>query len=222
MKPVWLLFLISSLSLSAQDNNLSVLAYRGRDVNKPLLFYISGDGGLGNSFSSALLKQLYQQGYSVLGMNSRTYFWSKKTPEQAAKDVGMVLDHYLGAWKCKSFVMIGYSFGADVAPFIQRRLPPNLSGLAKRIVLMSPSPKTDFEIHILTMIGLGSSRGVSVADEINRLTRPATLIFGTNENEFPLDSIRTKNVQTIKLPGGHHYNRDVNTVARAIVNSING
>jgi len=205
---------------NAQDAGVTVVAYKGRDTSKPLLFYISGDGGLNNSFSHAFMEQFHLQDYSLLGLNSRDYFWSKKSPQQAANDIGHVLMWYLSKWKCKDFVLIGYSFGADVTPFIQRCFPPGLAAHTKHIVLMSPSLKTDFEVHLLSMIGLDKNKGMDVADETRKLAVPATIIFGTNEKSCPFDSIKAKNIQTIKLPGGHHYHWDVNVVVRQIIKVI--
>jgi type IV secretory pathway VirJ component len=217
----WLFLLLLSLNgPNVQDGGLPVLAYKGSDCNKPLLFYISGDGGINNSFSSAFLKQFHSQGFSILGMDAHSYFWSKKTPQKAASDISLVLARYLRDWKCKSFVLIGYSFGADVTPFIQRRLSPNLLPLTKHIILMSPSARTDFEIHVLNMIGWGKSNGMSVPGEIKKLTVPTTTIFGTNEDSFPTDSIRASKVKIITLPGGHHYRRDIKALVGQIMNAI--
>jgi type IV secretory pathway VirJ component len=220
MKGVLFLLLLSLNGPGVQDTGLPILAYKGSNSNSPLLFYISGDGGLDNSFSSAFMKQFHSQGYAILGMDAHSYFWSKKTPQQAARDVSLVLTRYLREWKSKNFVLIGYSFGADVTPFIQRRLSHSLLPLTKHVILMSPSTKTDFEIHILNMIGLGKGRGMSVPDEINKLTAPTTMIFGTHEDSFPIDSIRAGNVKAITLPGGHHYHRDIKALVGQIMNAI--
>ena len=220
MRALLFIFLIGFFHAAAQDSGVPVLVLKGRDTSKPLLFYISGDGGIDNSFSHAFMKQFQEQDYSIIGMDSRRYFWVKKTPEQAARDIGAVLTGYLKEWKCKSFVLIGYSFGADVTAFIQRRFTPDLYHLTRHIILMSPSRKTDFEIHLLGMIGLCNNKGASVQDEINHLNVPATIIFGKSEEDLYSDSIKAKNVQIIKIPGGHHYHRDISGITRQIINVI--
>jgi len=220
MKFIVFFLLLVSVGANAQSIDLSVLAYKGRDSSKPLLFYISGDGGLSNSFSTAFMQQFQNQGYSIVGMNAKSYFWTRKTPQQAASDIGRTITAYLQKWNCKAFVLIGYSFGADVAPFIERCFPPTLAGRVRHIVLMSPSEKTDFEIHVLNMLGLDINKGVSVPDEINQLTIPVTLIFGKDETGFPFSAIAAKHATIIKVSGGHHYNRDVNELRRQIMNAI--
>ena len=219
MKAVLFLLLFFFARADAQSTGLPVSAYKGSLSSKTLFFYISGDGGLNNFFSRTLMQQFRQQGFSIIGLNSKSYFWSKKTPEQAANDIGIVINTYLKKWNCQDFVLIGYSFGADVAPFIQMRFPSSLASHAKHIILMSPSQKTDFEIHLLSGLGLYTNKGLNVVSEINKLTLPATLLFGRNEKGFPVESITAKSVKTIKVPGGHHYQWNVTEVVKQITNA---
>ncbi len=84
MKALLFLLLFFFVRADAQSAGLPVSAYKGSPANKTLFFYISGDGGLNNFFSRTFMQQFRQQGFSIIGMNSKSYFWSKKTPEQAA------------------------------------------------------------------------------------------------------------------------------------------
>ena len=79
------------------------------------MFYISGDGGF-NKFSTSLMQNLNRQGYAVIGLNAKEYFWKKRTPKEAAGSIESVINE--SALKQKNIVLIGYSFGADVAPFM--------------------------------------------------------------------------------------------------------
>ncbi len=219
MKAVLFFILFLCTRADTQSAGVPVSAYIGSPASKTLFFYISGDGGLNNFFSRTFMQQFRQQGFPIIGMSSKSYFWSKKTPEQAANDIGKVINAYLKKWNCQDFVLIGYSFGADVAPFIQMRFPSGLSRQAKHIILMSPSQKTDFEIHLLGSLGFYRNKGLNVTSEINKLTVPTTLIFGRNEKGFPVESITAKNVKTIKIPGGHHYQWNVAEVVKQITNA---
>lgn len=55
------------------------------DSNKPIIFYISGDAGF-NTFSKTFAQELHHYGYDVFALNSKKYFWDKKTPLQASED----------------------------------------------------------------------------------------------------------------------------------------
>jgi type IV secretory pathway VirJ component len=199
--------------------DLPVITLANNDTSKPMIFYISGDGGW-NKFSNTLMKNFNARGYPVLGLNARDYFWKKKDPAQAANDFSVLLNHYLSEWKRKSFILIGYSFGADVSPFIVTRLDTHLESRLDDIVLMSPSPKTDFEIHISGMLGFGNREGQSVPDEINKLKTKLLFVFGSDENDFPMKSLRTSNYKIARLPGGHHYDGNPAAVCKTILDNV--
>jgi type IV secretory pathway VirJ component len=200
--------------LYAQSKDIPIQVIKGNDASKPVLFYISGDGGW-NKFSTTFMSGLNKLGFSVIGLNSRSYFWSKKTPQQAANDIQSLLNQYMRSWNAKSFIIIGYSFGADVLPFIQNHFRKSLLDSLNHTVIMSPSKKTDFEVHVLGMIGLGSN-GESVPDEINKLTTPVTIIMGSDETDFPIKNITLKNVKVVQLEGGHHYDGHVDELIRKL------
>ena len=204
-------------SLAQNGEHISFTALRSSDASKPLLIYLSGDGGM-NSFSTSFLKSVCNKGYSIIGIDAKDYFWKKKTPEQASAAVGAVTARFLRDWNLKSFILIGYSFGADVAPFILTRLPTTLSGSARQLVLLSPSATTSFEIKLTEMLGIGGNKGVSVGSEINKITKPVLLVFGNDEKEFPLSEVNLKNKKLLFLAGGHHYDGDVEGLLHQLIN----
>lgn len=216
----WLLLLtIVSNIVSAfgqQAAHLPIVRMQGTDVAKPLVLYISGDGGM-NSFSKSFMKGINQQGFAVVGLNAKEYFWKKKTPEQAAADISDLLRHCLNEWKQKSFVLVGYSFGADVAPFVSFRLPQDLAAQMKGMVLLSPSETTTFEIKITDMLGIGQKNGASVVTEINKLHKSLLLLLGSDEKNFPINQIRVRERQVILLKGGHHYDGNSESVVNKIM-----
>src|SRR5678809_1682996 len=65
--------------LSAQKTSLPLSLYASADTAKPLIFYISGDGGF-NKFSTSFMQSLNKEGYAVIGLNAKDYFWKKKKP----------------------------------------------------------------------------------------------------------------------------------------------
>ena len=189
------------------------------DTSKPFVIYITGDGGW-NKFSKTLAATLAGKGYPVVALNAEKYFWDKKTPTQTAADITNLITVYQRIWKRKNVLLVGYSFGADVLPFVYNQLSKDLASQILNISLLSPSPKTDFEIHIMVMLG-GSSGGESVATAINKITsKPLTLIFGEDENRFPLNELTIKNYTSLKLAGGHHYDDDEIAVCNSILMHI--
>jgi type IV secretory pathway VirJ component len=202
--------------VQAQKTLLPLSMYSSADTTKPLIFYISGDGGF-NKFSTSFMQTLNKQGYAVIGLDAKDYFWHKKKPQDAATAIEADIIEINKKWKKQNIVLIGYSFGADVAPFMLRRFTPALAGKVYRLILLSPSTKTDFEIHISQMLGWGKDSGESVPAEINAITIPVTIITGDDEDEFPFSELTIKNKRLIKMPGGHHYDGKVDALCSQVV-----
>lgn len=224
MKVLILSVLIAFAAIAkGQDiSSLPVVPYTvaGYDLQKPLVVYLSGDGGE-NSFSKSMMNQIINRRYPAVLFNSQRYFWSKKTPEQTAADIEKVIQYYQLQWKVKNVIIIGYSFGADVAPFIVTRLSKNMYASLKNIVLMSPSQATDFEVHVAQLFGKGKSTGSSVAAEINKIKqKPLLIIQGEKESEKIEASALTVNYKMIGLKGGHRYDSDTAEVADAIFKNL--
>ena len=205
--------------LSAQKTSLPLSLYASTDTTKPLIFYISGDGGF-NKFSTSFMQSLNKEGYAVIGLDAKDYFWNKKKPQEAATAIEEVLNGSNKEWKKKNIVLIGYSFGADVSPFMLTHFSAALSNRINHLILLSPSAKTDFEIHVLQMLGWGKDAGESVPAEINKILKPVTIVVGDDENEFPFDQVTIKNKQIVKMPGGHHYDGDVDALCKQVIQQI--
>ena len=196
--------------------SLPVAVFSGSDTSKPVLFYITGDGGW-NKFSTAFVQNLNNKGYEIVGLNAREYFWHKKTAQQTANAMSLIIGGHMKNRKSKSFVLIGYSFGADVMPFVVTRNNDDIMTNLRYLILMSPASTTDFEVHITGLMGIGSSSGESVSAEINKITHPVLFVFGDKENDFPIHDIHIKNYKTEKLPGGHHYDGDPAAVSNILL-----
>ncbi len=201
---------------SQSTSALPLQTFTNSDASKPLIFYISGDGGM-NKFSTSLLKSINAKGYSIVALDARNYFWNKKAPQQAANDISSAINQYLNKWQRKNFIIIGYSFGADVLPFIYNRFSKEVQQKTNQLVLLSPSTKTDFEIHVSGILGLKSDKGENVPAEINKLTKPVLLVFGKGEDDFPLNQVVIKNKQVLIMPGGHHYDSDTGYLSNELL-----
>jgi type IV secretory pathway VirJ component len=185
-------------------------------IQTPYIYYISGDGGL-NDFSTGLAKTLNQAGFTIASLNARSYFWSKKSPDQTASEISAYLQSRISTRKNQQIIFIGYSFGADVMPFIINRLPDSLKKRIASVVLLSPSGTTDFEIHVLDMFGTPKKRSMDVVAEINKMGNQKTaIIFGGDETGFSGKAITIKNSFIQTLPGGHHYDGNI----REVVNTV--
>ena len=114
---------------------------------------ISGDGGW-RDLDKTIAEDLQSDGIPVVGWDSLRYFWSKKTPQQTANDLAIVMRTFMAKWHASDVALIGYSFGADVMPFAYNRLPDDPTFARKDSSLCSAFSKTaDFEITVSGWMG---------------------------------------------------------------------
>jgi type IV secretory pathway VirJ component len=188
--------------------------------NNPLIFYLSGDGGL-NNFSTSLCESINKKGYDVVALNSKSYFWDRKTPDQTSADVTNYISKKLQGRKNQQVVLIGYSFGADVVPFILNRLPKSLDDKIIVSYLMASSGSTDFEIHWADIFGGNSKRSLDVVTELNKLGNDKiVLISGSDEENLAINKITLKRYTHEVLPGGHHFDGDTDEIVNVILSDM--
>ena len=205
---------------SGQSQDLPLKEWAANAHDKPLIFYISGDGGM-NNFSTSLCENLHDKGFDVVALNSRSYFYNKKTPDQTAADVNSFLSKKLTGRKNQQIVFIGYSFGADVVPFILNRLPKETDDKVLVSFLMASSGSTDFEIHWADIFGGTTKRSMDVVSEINKLTdEKVVIISGSDDKTLAVNRITLKRFTREVLPGGHHFDGDTGQIVNVIISNM--
>jgi type IV secretory pathway VirJ component len=180
----------------------------------PIAVMISGDGGwvgldnrLGNRLSSA--------GMPVVGLDSLNYFWKARTPESGAADLTRILDHYLAAWHADSAVLIGYSQGADVLPFLVDHLPARLRSKLRYVALIGPDLRALFDFRFGSfMAGTPPPPDRPVRPEIAKLKRVKLLcIYAERETESLCRKLPPGQVKRIPMEGGHGYSKATDPMA---------
>jgi type IV secretory pathway VirJ component len=210
LKPLFLFFLSILFGSVGFAQDLPVTVWNASTHDKPLVFYISGDGGM-NRFSTELCETINNEGYDVIALNARSYFYSKKTPEQTTIDFSNYLSQKINGRTNQQIVLIGYSFGADVVPFILNRLPKNIHNKVIVSFLMASSGSTDFEIHWSDILGGNSKRNMDVVPEINKLN---------GDHELDINKITLNKYAREVLPGGHHFDGDTDEITKVIIKHV--
>lgn len=186
--------------------------------DKPIVFYVSGDAGF-NTFSKTFAQEIHRYGYDVFALNTKKYFWQKKTPLQTAQDSENYLKKISKNRKNKKIIIIGFSYGADVAPFIYNRFDDQFKKNIQDLIIIGPSQVNDFEIHLEEYITDHMEHGYSVTNEINHLKNvPFTLIVSDFENKyFPRKEITLKDYRFVHIRGDHHFGGNTKMLADKIV-----
>lgn len=179
-----------------------------KQAGETMVLFLTGDGGM-NSFSQKLADEYASAGIPVVALSSSKYFWKRRTPDQSAIDIGALMNKYSRELKKKAILLCGYSFGADVMPFIYMRLPEDLKEKVSRIQLLSPSAYTDFEVHLSYLF---VSKKFDIASEVKKITKPVLCYYGTSESDKPLSALTMKNFKLIMLKGDHHYDNSFSEI----------
>ncbi|WP_080727916.1 virulence factor family protein [Ralstonia solanacearum] len=182
---------------------------------------LSGDGGwagLDKEVAAALSKS----GVPVVGVDSLRYFWTPRTPASAAADMDRLVRFYAARWKKAKALLIGYSQGADVLPFIVNRLPAASREHVALAVMMGLGKRADFEFHMTNWVS-SSASGLLILPEVQKLpTGLGMCIYGKDEKDSNCPSLDPKQIQLVKLPGGHHFDGDYAKLARIILEGARG
>lgn len=205
--------------LQAQSLTLPLKEWKGK-LENTFVFYITGDGGF-NNFSNDLGSEISKSGYETIALNAKSYFWDKKSPRTVASEISKVISEKLHTGKYDDFILIGYSFGADVMPFIENEFSAEIRSKLKSVILLSPSSTTDFQIRLMDMFGKSAKRSMDVLSAINQMHVPKmTIFFGSDEKDFPTDKIHLKNIKVIRLPGGHHYEGNIKELSSVVIHNF--
>jgi type IV secretory pathway VirJ component len=208
----------TNAATAPEVHDLPLVELRSRGGSRDLAVVISGDGGWAG-IDRQIGETLAADGIPVVGLNSLQYFWKARTPDQTGADLTRLLRHYLQAWGASRALLIGYSRGADVLPFMVTRLPADLRGRVELVALLGPSRVAGFEFHFVDLLGGGNSGDRPTLPEILRLRGSKLLcVYGTGETdsacrELPSDLGATM----VAMPGGHHFDGAYQEVARRIL-----
>jgi len=214
-----ILMLLASLRAAAVDVSdlplVEVLADRRSDL---FAVFFSGDGGW-TAIDRRVSTRLAAAGVSVVGVNSLRYFWREQSPDSAAQDLARVLRHYLPEEESDARVLlIGYSTGADVMPFLANRLPEDLRSRIAAVVLIAPGREAEFTIHVLDWIGQTESRGVPLLPEILRLAPvPVLCMYGQGDESALCPALPPQSAVVTRIGQGHHLGGKYEVIAADIL-----
>jgi type IV secretory pathway VirJ component len=184
----------------------------------PLLaIVLSGDGGW-RDVDRAIAQKLQSDGVSVVGWDSLRYFWSKKSPEQTARDLGAVIDTYTSRWGASKIALIGYSFGADVLPFAYDHLSPEAKVRVVQLSLLGFAPAANFEITVSGWLGAATAKDALPTEPALAPIDPTMVqcFYGAKEDDSACPLLPGK-AEVIRVPGGHHFDNNYGALARRIL-----
>jgi type IV secretory pathway VirJ component len=178
---------------------------------------LTGDGGWAD-LDTHIATGLAARGIPTIGWSSLRYYWTARTPDGAAVDLARIIHHYMAQWSVNRVILVGYSFGADVLPFLVNRLPNSLLPHVQSAVLLGLSQTADFEFHVSDWIGDRRSSYQTVP-EVERLKVPVLCVRGANEDDSGCRSLKGVHIMLREVGQGHHFSGDYAQLVMAIVSA---
>lgn len=177
----------------------------------------SGDGGW-RDLDKQIGELLARSDVPVVGIDSLRYFWRAREPDALARDLERILAHYGERWNTRRTLLVGYSFGADVLPFIVNRLSADARATIVQVSLLGLGSHASFEFHVSAWLGAGPR-----ADEPAILPEAARLdlarvqcFYGADEDDTLCPELARRGAEAVRTAGGHHFDGDYAAVARRI------
>jgi type IV secretory pathway VirJ component len=175
---------------------------------------LTGDGGWAE-IDKSVAARLAESGIPVIGWSSLKYYWTPRTPDAASRDLARILERYGGVWGKRRFLLAGYSFGADVLPFLVSRLPAELKARVALVGLLGLSEQASFEFHVAGWLGIETGHHPTVPEVERLLATPVLCLRGEDEADSACRLLRS--ARTVTLPGGHHFGGDYGRIADALL-----
>lgn len=198
-----------------------VSEWNSNNENKPIIFLLSGDSGF-NSFTKTLAANFHELGFDVFALDCKQYFWEKRSPKETAEEIQKFIADRLKNRTNKKVILMGYSFGSDVLPFLINLFPDDFRQNLKKVVLIGPSTTADFEIHLANYV-IHQESALKVIPEINKIGNTPTLLVASDYEvlHFPYRQIKLSNFSFLYVPGNHHYNGNTKNLAEKIYPYLN-
>jgi type IV secretory pathway VirJ component len=176
----------------------------------------SGDGGASGG-TRAIAKALAARGTPTVTVDSLSYFWSHKSPAQAAADLAVIIEHYAQAWGRPRVVLTGYSFGGSALPGIVGNLAGPARDRVRAIVLVAPRDYVEMTLRPHSWLNIRPPHAHVMADDIRALGDVRVVcVHGETDGLAACPRLPAGMVEAHELPGGHTFAGDFGGVASII------
>ena len=212
--------LLCAVSALAAEQKLPLVEVPStRGASDTLVVFVSGDGGWA-AIDKSIAKVLADNGLPVVGLNALQYFWTKRTPDTAARDLQTICDRYLATWKKGRLLFVGYSRGADVLPAMISRLSPELRSKIRLIALLGPSPTVQFEFHMTDWVHT-AAKGLAVKPEVDKLHGHSILcLSGEDDKDSLCRELSGPHINVVTMKGAHHFDGGYEKLGRIILEQL--
>jgi type IV secretory pathway VirJ component len=207
--------------LTKDGSVVPVIERPAADGHGPLVILLTGDGGWANA-DQKVADELTARGSSVVGVNMRAYLGTKRSPGEAARDIGCVARTYGERWQRDKLLLLGYSRGADIAPFVAARWPADLRARLTMVALVSMSAKANFQYHFIDLVrDVARPDDVEITPEIARMRGlPVICVYGKDDHDSGCLQTDTSIVRRYSRNGGHRLTEGFAAIAELLTPAL--
>ena len=181
--------------------------------------YFSGDMGIRFGMGPYVAKALAGRGVPVLGISSPTMFGTHRSRAEVDGVVAASIAETLERTGAHRIIVLGQSYGSDIARVGLVNLPTALRARVAAIVLVVPGDTAFFRADPTGLAYRGTPD--ATATDAPRLDwAPLTCIRGALETDSLCPSLTKPNVRNIVLPGGHFLRNDHDTLVTTIFRAL--
>jgi type IV secretory pathway VirJ component len=210
--------LLAACLATASVRDLPLREFPVDDLHGQFAIILTGDGGW-RRLDDQIAKRLRENGVPVAGFLIPDFFREQKLPDEAACALERTIRHYQALWKTERVMLIGYSRGADVLPFMASRLPADVRASIDVIAFLGLESSIDFQYHP-SWIPLYHPHGaqVSVLPEVRKLNGLNLLcVYGEKEKDTLCRQLSPEEAAIVREKGGHHFAGDYRKIADTIL-----
>ncbi|NVO18604.1 MAG: hypothetical protein HXX13_02840 [Bacteroidetes bacterium] len=190
----------------------------GKNSNDFFIVIFPGDGGW-RDFIDYLSKYFCDHGINTVGINTIPYLSDTRKPEEIAKDITRVINNFSEVWNKKKVVLAGYSFGAEILPFVYNRLDSTTKAKIICLGMIAPSGLADFKVSPVYYYNPKHSK--PVMPELSRIKSVKTLVFCDRDKESICKEIHGPTTfDIVHIDHGHLFTGKFPEVSSLITNGL--
>jgi type IV secretory pathway VirJ component len=205
--------------LQGQQPSMPIVEVAAAQPSDSVALFYSGDGGW-RDLDRDLSNELAQRGLPVVGIDALRYFWQHKSSQQGAADLNQLMQTYQQKWASQRFILIGYSFGADVLPAFYNQLPASAQQQIAALVLLAPGRSGSFEIEVKGWLGQTGGEAPTGPELLKLPASKVLCVYGSEERLESACTLPGAPGEALQLPGGHHFDQNYSALADKVLKSI--
>jgi type IV secretory pathway VirJ component len=216
--------LVRAQGALARDSNdvhgLPIIPLHASGHSQTLAIVLSGDGGWAD-IDKQIGETLATRGVDVVGFDDRAYlFGAHRDADGTARDVSRVARHFMPLWGDDRLVLIGYSRGAALVPFVATRLPEPLRGELALVAMLGLPIHASFKYRFSDLWATRTrAQDTPILPELVKLRGTNMMcVYGRQEDESLCRSITdTTLVHPYAREGKHHFDGDYRAITDQIL-----